>query len=325
MKAILLKSFGGAENLYLGETPDPIPLDREALVRVRATALNRADIMQRQGKYPPPPGASEILGLEFAGEIEKPVGRFAKGDRVMGIAAGGGYAQLISVPEGHLISIPDMISFEEAAAIPEAFLTAYQTLFWHGEFCEGDSVLIHAGASGVGTAVIQLAKAAGAKEILVTTSSEKKMKACLSLGASRAVNYQEEDFSKIVKTTTENLGVQVILDFIGSSYWEKNISSLALDGRLVLISTIGGSVVPEVNLAKLLQKRIKITATTLRSRSKDYKTKLTHTFAVYALDLFKAGLIKPVIDKVYDWGSVIEAHQRMESNKNIGKIILKVP
>lgn len=326
MKAILVRKPGGADQLVLGEYPTPEPGDGELLVRVRATALNRADILQRRGLYPPPPGASPILGLEMAGVVERVGPRcqgWQPGDRVFALLPGGGYAEYVTVPADMAMPIPGNLGFEEAAAIPEAFLTAYQTLFWIGRLQAGERVLIHAGASGVGTAAIQLARDAEA-EVLVTAGSEAKLAACRSLGASHAFNYKTGPFAPRVLEATGGRGVDVLLDFVGAPYWEQNLECLATDGRLVLIATMGGGIIDRFDLRRLMAKRVQVTGTTLRSRSPEYKARLTQEFAAHALPRFADGRLRPVIDRVFPWERVAEAHRYMEENRNIGKIVLRV-
>lgn len=320
MKAVLIKEFGGPEQLYLGEVETPKPGKGELLVKVHATALNRADILQRRGKYPPPAGASSILGLEFAGEVVTAAGNWKIGDRVMGILGGGGYAEYVVTRHDQVMSIPEKLSYDEAATIPEAALTAYQCLFWHGKLSKDESVLIHAGASGVGMAAIKLAKLAGAKDIIVTAGTDEKIKKCKSLGATLGINYRESDFQSAVQSATNGRGVDIILDFVGGSYWERNLGSLALDGRWVLISTMGGSVVDKINMAELLKKRATIIATTLRSRALDYKAKLTSEFATQ----FLQGFGSVPIDTVVPLCEIKAAHERMETNLNAGKIVIKM-
>jgi putative PIG3 family NAD(P)H quinone oxidoreductase len=326
MKAILIKEPGGAEQLELGTFPTPEPADDELLVKVKAAALNRADIMQREGNYPPPKGASPILGLEMAGVVEE-VGEkcsiWKPGDRVFALLPGGGYAEYATVPEAMAIPIPENLDFVQAAAIPEVFLTAYQCLFWIGRLQQNETVLIHAGASGVGTAAIQLARETGAR-IIVTAGAERKLTACQDLGADVAINYKEGPFVPKVLEATDNRGVDLVLDFVGASYWEQNLSALAIDGRWVLIALLGGAKVAQVNLGLLIRKRIQFTATSLRTRSVGYKIRLTRDFADFALPRFADGRLKPVIDKVLSWEQAVEAHQYMEANKNIGKIVLSV-
>ena len=324
MKAIVLKEHGGAEKLELGSFETPEAADDELLVKVKATALNRADIMQRQGFYPPPKGASPILGLEMAGVVEQVGANRADwkvGDRVFGLLPGGGYAEYVSIPAELAMPVPENLSFEEAAAIAEVFLTAYQCLFWLGKLQQHETVLIHAGASGVGTAAIQLVKEAGGRSI-ITAGSENKLAFCRELGANFAFNYKEGEFATEVLEATEQQGVDVVLDFVGASYWTQNLKALATDGRWVLIATLGGAKVEQVNLGLLLRKRIQFSATTLRARSLNYKIRLTHDFSEFALARFADGRLKPIVDSVFSWEEVSEAHRYMEANKNIGKIVL---
>ncbi len=325
MKAILVKAPGGAEQLYLGDYPTPEPGEDELLVRVAATALNRADLMQREGRYPPPEGASEVLGLELAGTVEA-MGAACEGwdvgDRVFGLLPGGGYAEYAVLHYQMAMPVPPEMSFEAAAAIPEVFLTAFQALYWMGGLEEEWRVLVHAGASGVGTAAIQLAKRAGAH--VYATASAPKHQRCLELGADLVINYKEEDFAHRIQEVTSGYGVDIILDFIGASYFKQNISVLALDGRLIILSMLGGRIVEDVDLASLFRKRAQVIATTLRSRSLAYKIALTQAFSKKWLSFFENEHLLPVIDSVYDWTDVQDAHRHMEANKNIGKIILRM-
>ncbi|WCN38236.1 NAD(P)H-quinone oxidoreductase [Aneurinibacillus uraniidurans] len=325
MKAILVEKE--TRHLYIGETPDPTVGDDEILVQVKATALNRADLLQKRGLYPPPKGASEIIGLEMAGVIEA-VGRHVvghkPGDRVCALLPGGGYAEKAVIPAGMAIPIPDSFSFAEAAAIPEVFLTAYLNLFWLGGLQSGYNVLIHAGASGVGTAAIQLVREAGATAI-VTAGSEEKLATCQKLGASTLINYKESPFLDAVKEATNGKGVNIILDFIGASYWEQNIKSLAVDGRLVIIGTMGGAKAETINLGLLLSRRLQVIGTALRSQPVEKKIALTQEFCEFALPRFQDGRLVPVIDSTWDWTQVNEAHAHMEQNKNTGKIVLTLP
>ncbi len=324
MKAVLLHKFGGPEELYIGQAPDPQPTGREVLVKVHAAALNRADLLQRQGKYPPPEGASDILGLEMAGEVvQAPAGsRWQPGDRVMGLLAGGGQAELVAVHEDLLMPIPDNLSYIEAAAIPEVFLTAYQTLFTEGKGQQGETVLIHAGGSGVGTAAIQLAVQAG-MQVVVTCSSGKHA-VCLQLGAAKAIDYRTEKFDEAALAFTGNKGVNLILDFIGAPNFAANIRALAQTGRLILIALMGGFKAQEISLLPILRKHITIIGTTLRSRPLSYKVALVQAFVEQMLPLFASGELKPVIDSVYQFTDVALAHEHMAANRNIGKIILQI-
>ncbi|MFW5761261.1 MAG: NAD(P)H-quinone oxidoreductase [Cyclobacteriaceae bacterium] len=322
MKAILVTEPGGPEKLTIGEVDRPQPAAKEVLVKLKYTAVNRADTLQRMGKYPPPPGASEIIGLELAGEIVETganVSRWSKGDKVFGLLPGGGYAQYSTIHQDMAMPIPDNLTMAEAAAVPEVFLTAYQALQWLGKLSKGEKVLIHAGASGVGTAAIQLAKQMGA-EVIVTASAGKH-EVCKKLGADLAIDYKNEDFVAIVK---EQGGVDLIIDFIGAGYFNQNINCLKMDGRMVMLALIGGAKVEEVDLRKVLGKRLNIMGSTLRARSLDYQIALTQDFAAFALPLLSNGSLKPVIDSEYSWQEVADAHRYMEANKNAGKIILKI-
>jgi putative PIG3 family NAD(P)H quinone oxidoreductase len=325
MKAIIIKKPGGADQLEIGDWKKPTCGDNEILVNVKAAALNRADILQREGKYPPPVNASPILGLEISGIVEEigtKVFKWKKGDKVFGLIPGGGYAEYAVINENMAMEIPDNLSFEEAAAIPEVFLTAFQSLVWLGNLKPAEYVLIHAGASGVGTAAIQLAREIGAK--IIITASKEKHKVCKELGADITIDYKKQDFKTEVLKITNNYGADVIIDFIGGSYFKSNVESLTRDGRLVILATLSGGAVENFDMRQILTKRLKIIGSTLRSRSLDYQIKLTNDFKDFAYDKIKKGRIKPVIDQIYNWKDVAEAHRKMEANKNIGKIVLSI-
>jgi tumor protein p53-inducible protein 3 len=323
MKAVLVKS---GEQMIFGDAPTPVPNEDEILVQVKASAVNRADILQRKGLYPPPKGESPVMGLEMAGIITK-VGKnctgWEKGDRVFGLLAGGGYAQYVKIHRKMAIKIPENLSFEEAAAIPETFLTAYQAIFLLGELQKGEIILIHAGASGVGTAAIQLAREIGAK-IFTTAGSDDKLKTCAELGASLTWNYNNGSFLPAVMESGGKQGVNLILDFVGEPYFEDNISALAMDGRIIFLALMGGNQIRNFNLRILMSKRIRLIGSTLRNRSLEYKIKLTRDFSTFGLSRFASRKLKPVIDKIYPWEAVKEAHDYMEANKNTGKIVLKI-
>ena len=326
MQAILLPEFGGPELFKIGEHPTPEPSEYEVLVKVKTTALNRADTLQRRGLYPPPPGASSILGLEMAGEISaigSAVEGWKIGDRVCGLLAGGGYAEFATIDARCLIAVPDGFDFEKAAAIPEVFLTAYQAIVYLAKLKKGERILIHAGASGVGTAAIQIAKALGAAQIIVTASAGKHQ-ICRDLGADITIDYRAQDFEEEIKILTNEKGVDVIIDFLAAPYFQQNINSLAMDGRMVMLALMGGFRVEDLVLANILMKRLHIMGSTLRARSLDYKIQLTKDFSAFALPKFASGELQPVVDSVYDWTEVAEAHRYMERNMNKGKIILKV-
>lgn len=325
MKAILIKAFGSADQLYIGEYPSPTPAAQEILVKVHATALNRADLLQRQGKYAPPPGESDILGLEMAGEVVETgtdVTRWQIGDRVCGLLGGGGYAEYVTIHEDLAMPIPVSLTFEQAAAIPEVFLTAFQALYWLAKLQKEESILIHAGASGVGTAAIQLAKQADAT--IFVTASTSKQDFCLQLGAHYTIDYKKENFETVVLEKMNGKGVNVILDFIGAPYFQQNLNILQEDGRLILLAMMGGTKLEEVQLGNILRKRLHILGSTLRARPLDYKIQLTRDFRLFAWESLENGTIQPVIDRVFDWNNVAEAHRYMESNQSKGKIVMNV-
>lgn len=324
MKAILIKNPGGAEQLYMGEAEIPALAKKEILVKVKATSLNRMDIIQREGRYPVPKGASPVLGVDVAGVVEElglGCSKWKPGDRVMGLLSGGAYAEYVSVHEDLALPIPENLSFEGGAAIPEVFMTGYQTLFFLGKTKAGYDVLIHAGASGVGTAAIQLVREVGARSI-VTAGSPGKIEFCKKLGAWKGFNYREGPFAEKVLEATQGKGVDVILDFVGASFWEQNIQSLKREGRLIVIGYLGGSRVTNMDLTPILRNWVHILGTTLRARDRDYQIGLVRELSGFALDRFKDGRLKPVIDKVYPWERVQEAHRYMEANRNIGKIVM---
>lgn len=325
MKALLIDKDADQPVMKAGEFPDPDPQPGELLVKIEATALNRADLLQKTGNYPVPEGASPILGLEMAGTVEETgseVTEFKAGDRVFGLLSGGGYAEYCSIHRNMAMRIPEELSFEEAAGIPEVFLTAFQALDWLGELQKEETVLIHAGASGVGTAAIQLARQLYNARVITTAGTLQKNKLCETLGAGLSINYKEKKFSDEIESNFGKQSVDVIVDFVGSPYWDMNIKILAMDGRLVYLSMLGGVKVDEVNLVPVLRKRLTIKGSTLRNRSDEYKIKLTKEFTDKALHLFSEGKIKPVIDSVFDWNKVEEAHSKMKNNRNAGKIIL---
>jgi tumor protein p53-inducible protein 3 len=307
-------------SLSLKSTEVRAPCRDEIMVKVTASGINRADLLQVAGHYPPPPGASEILGLEISGIVEEVGGEvvaFGKGDRVMGLLAGGGYAEYVTDQQGLFMKIPENIDIIDAAGIPEAFLTAYQGLFELSHLQKQETVLIHAGASGVGTAAIQLAKARGA-QVIVTAGSVEKCDFCRELGAQHAIHYKQEDFEEVIKKIG---GVDVVIDPIGGHYFPKNINLLNTDGRYVVLAFMGGAQ-SNIELGKVLSKRIHVMGTTLRARSLDYKQHLIAGFELYFQEKLASGLIKPVIDTVFPVQAVTKAHAFMANNQNIGKLLL---
>ncbi|XP_008397253.1 quinone oxidoreductase PIG3 isoform X1 [Poecilia reticulata] len=329
MRAVCVDVPGGPENLVLRSIPRPTPKNGEVLIKVHAAALNRADLLQRRGLYPSPAGESDIIGLEVAGTVDG-LGQGLKGNwkpdnRVMALLAGGGYAEYVSVPEELLMPVPDNLTFCQAAAIPEAWLTAFQLLVFIAQVKQGEVVLVHAGASGVGTAAVQLARLFGAVPV-VTAGSREKLQLAEKLGAAAGYNYKEESFAQGVHDFTGGKGADVILDCIGGSNWEKNVSSLAVDGRWVLYGTMGGRAVEGDLLGKMLSKRGRLLCSLLRSRSLHYKADLVRAFADRALPCFseQPATLRPVIDSTYKLEDIAEAHRHMEANRNMGKIIVTV-
>ncbi len=324
MKAIVIKTENGRP-LEWNEVDAPSCSPDEVLVDIYASAVNRADLSQRAGKYPPPPGSSDILGLEMAGVISRRTGEtsgWKEGDRVCALLPGGGYAEQVNVPHRMLMPIPDGLSFEQAAAIPEVFFTAYLNLFLEAALETGETVLIHGGASGVGTAAIQLARHAGCR-VFVTAGTDEKAAHCRELGAELAVNYNKADFAARMNEYTGGDGVDVILDIVGGPYLERNLNLLKVNGRLVCIATLGGEKA-EISLRTLMGRRLRLIGSVLRARSNDEKIKIKERFMDRFWGYFLDGSILPVIDTVFPIDRANEAHARMASNQNIGKIVLKV-
>ena len=326
MKAVLVSQPGGPENLELVDLPDPVPGPGEVAVDIHASALNRADLLQRRGSYPPPAGTTDILGLECAGVVSELGPNSSQsvcvGQRVMVLLAGGGYAERVVVPEALLMKVPEALSFEQAAAIPEAFLTAREALFAAGNLLPTESVLIHAAAGGVGSAAVQLAHAHGAR-VFATAGGPTKCEWVRELGADQVIDYKSQDFAAVIKAETQGRGVDVILDFIGAAYAEQHAACLAHRGRQILIGVMGGAQA-SINFARLLQKRQSLVGMVMRSRSTLEKIELTRAFVRTSLPLFADGRLKPVIDSVFSLSDVARAHTRMEANENLGKIVLKV-
>ena len=316
MKAILVPAPGGPEVLVFGETPEPALRAGEVLVRVRATAVNRADLLQTAGKYPPPAGESDILGLEAAGVVD------GTDERVCFLLPGGGYAEKVAVPRGMLMSIPGGLSFEAAAAIPEAWFTAYLNLFREGGLAAGEVVLVHAAASGVGTAAIQLAKDAGAT-VVATVRSAAKAEALADLGADLVVDTTTRDFAEAVEERFGKSSVGLVLDPVGGASLARNVRVMARCGRLVLIATMGGGSA-EIDLRAVLTKRLRIVGSTLRARALAEKVELTAAFVRDVLPGFADGRFRPLVDSVFPLEQAADAHRRMAANVNVGKIVLTV-
>ena len=326
MRAAVISEPGDPDVFEIRELPDPDPGPEEILVAVHASALNRADLMQRRGGYPAPPGIrGDVPGLEMAGVVEaigERVTAWQVGDRVMALLGGAGYASKVTVHERQVMAVPDNLSFDEAAAIPEVYLTAFDALFQHCELLPGESVLVHAAGSGVGTAATQLASVSGCR-VYGTAGSEDKLARAADLGLDVGVNYHEADFAEVIAEDTGGAGVNVILDVIGAPYWERNLASLAVRGRLVLVGTMGGGRL-ETNLGLLMGKRLRVHGTVLRARPLEEKAALTQIFARRHLGHFASGQLVSVVDRVYPLDEVAEAHRHMESNANFGKIVLHI-
>jgi len=323
MRAIRVE--GPEQALVLGDAPRPEPAAGQVLIEVHATAVNRADLLQRRGFYPPPPGESDILGLEAAGTVAA-LGPGASGvrvgDRVMCLLGGGGYAQYVVVDHRMALPIPGNLPFEQAAGVPEVFYTAYMTLVAEAGLARGETLLIHAGGSGVGTAAIQLANALGARA-LVTAGSADKLERCRALGAAGGINYKDEDFAERGRELSDGHGVDVILDCVGGSYLERNVGLLAPRGRPVIIGLMGGAKA-EINLALLVGKRLRVIGTVLRTRSLDEKLALTAGVYETVLPLLEKGAVRPIIDSEFALADAAAAHDRVASNANFGKVILRV-
>ena len=312
------------QKLYFDEIKNPAITDDECLIKVRTIGVNRADILQKQGKYPPPVGESNILGIEACGELVA-IGhhqeKWQVGDKVFAIVPGGAYAEYVKVKIEHLIKLPENLNYIQGAAIAETYLTAYQCLFTIANLQPAAKVLIHAGASGVGSAAIQLAKQRNC-HVTVTVGSEEKVMACKALGANEAINYQHTDFAHWAKQQKQSY--DVIVDVVAGEYLNKNISVCALDGHIVMLSMLGGRFAEKVDVAKMLAKRVTIHATTLRSRSDEYKTHLINAFNHDFYHCLELAAISPVIYQQFDWHEVEVAHQVMLNNENIGKLVLTV-
>ena len=325
MRAVVLRSHGGPEVLQFEDVALPIIGEQDILVTVAATALNRADLLQRMGFYPNPfPSGPEIPGLEFAGTVAaigEKVTAWSLGDRVMGITSGGAYAEQLAIHERQAMAVPPQLSLHDAAGIPEVFITAWDALVVQGGLTSGRWAMVHAGASGVGTAAIQICKAIGAR--IVVTCSGGKVEACRALGADVVVDYGTQDFVAEVGTATGGAGVDVILDVIGGDYVERNIASLAVKGHIIQVGVMAGKPVP-LNIGLLLGKRASITGTVLRARPLEEKIAISQRFASEMLPLFSTGQLKPVIDSVYAFADIAQGHEYMASNGNVGKIVITV-
>jgi putative PIG3 family NAD(P)H quinone oxidoreductase len=326
MTIVEVTEFGGPECMHPGTAPVPKPRPGEILVRVEAAGVNRPDVAQRTGKYPPPPDASPILGLEIAGEVVA-VGEgatLAIGTKICALANGGGYAEYCAVPQTQALPWPTGYDAIRAAALPETFFTVWANLFDIGRLQPGESVLIHGGSSGIGTTAIQLAKALGSR-VFVTAGSKAKCDACVALGAEASINYKDEDFAERIKSLTGGRGVDVVLDMIGGPYAQKNLRCLAMDGRLVLIAFLGGSKVADFDMLTIMTKRLTVTGSTMRPRTAAQKGAIAQSLLAKAWPLLESKAVAPVIHGVFPMAEAPAAHRLMESSEHIGKIVMTVP
>lgn len=319
MKAVEISAFGAPDVLRVVERPVPRAGEGEVLVRVAAAGVNRPDVMQRMGKYPPPPGASDIPGLEISGTIAVGGGRFVEGDRVCALVAGGGYAEYCAVPLEQCLPAPSGVSLRDAAAIPETFFTVWTNLFDRGGLREGESVLIHGGTSGIGTTAIQLARAFGAT-VYATAGTAEKVDACRRLGANVAINYREEDFVDVIRRDAGS--VNVVLDIIGGDYLQRNLECLGMHGRLVQIGLIGGARAT-LNLGVILQKRLTITGSTLRARSAKEKGQIATALEARVWPLIERGTVRPIVHAAFPLARAADAHRALEGGEVIGKLVLE--
>ena len=326
MKAIVLEAFGGPEMMRIENIDMPVPGPNQVRVRVMATSVNRADIIQRQGNYPPPTGESQILGLEVAGIVDAlgpGVAVWQPGDRVMGLVAGGGYAEYVLAYDGHLISIPEGMSDHQAACISETYITAFLNIYLIGDLQSGETTLLHGGGGGVNTAAIQLCRSLTPNATLIVTASPGKIDRVAALGVDRVVDYRNEDFATEVRTFTENRGADLILDHIGAEYLASNLKALAVGGRLVIIGVISGATAP-VNLAHLMVKRQRIIGSVIRARSVAEKARITTAFKERVMPYIIERRIEPLIHRVYSLEAASDAHREMEASRHFGKIVLAV-
>ena len=326
MRHVAVSGAGGPEVLHAVDGPVPRPGVGEVLIRVLAAGVNRPDVAQRQGAYPPPPGASPLLGLEVAGDIAQlgeAVTGWRVGDRVCALANGGGYAEYCAVPAGQCLPWPDAYDAVRAAALPETYFTVWANLFELGRLRAGEAALVHGGTSGIGTTAIQLAHERGAR-VYATAGSAEKVAACLRLGADGAVNYKEADFAESVRQWTDGRGADVVLDMVGASYFARNLRCLAMDGRLVLIAFLGGAKLDALDLTPIMTRRLHVTGSTMRPRTAAQKAEIADALRREVWPVLSAGRCGPVIQEVFSLSRAADAHRLMESSAHIGKIVLRV-
>jgi NADPH2:quinone reductase len=325
MRAIEITQYGKPEVLQLCERPLPVPAAGEVLIRVRAAGVNRPDVLQRMGHYPVPSGASDLPGLEVAGEIvggDLSTSEFAIGDLVCALVQGGGYAEYCIAPIGQCLPVPKGLSLIEAASLPETFFTVWSNVFDRGRLSESETLLVHGGSSGIGVAAIQIATALGAR-VITTVGSDEKCRAVEKLGVCRAINYRTEDFLEVVRSETAGRGVNVILDMVAGKYLSRNIDSLADDGRLVVIALLGGTKA-ELDMSQVLRRRLQVTGSTLRPRSAEFKADIANSLLKKVWPLLETGKVSPVIHHVFPLKDARQAHEMMESSQHIGKLVLQL-
>lgn len=325
MRAIVIEEPGSEDCMQLGEVDAPAIRSGAVRIDVHAAGVNRADLLQRQGFYPPPPGSSSLLGLECAGvvsELGDGVTDFAEGDRVMALLPGGGYAEQVVVDAGSVIALPDALSFEEGAGLTETLLTVHLNVWDEGRLPEGGSVLVHGGGSGIGTTTIDLVKRAGGRVIATVGSAEKRAR-CLELGADAVANYREDDWVAVAREATDGRGVDVVLDSIGGPYLEGNLNALAEDGALVLIGLMGGAKA-EIQMGQLLARRLRVIGSTLRTRSEGRKAEIVRSFLARFGDALADGKIRPVLHRVFPLAEAPEAHRMLKASTHFGKVVLAV-
>jgi putative PIG3 family NAD(P)H quinone oxidoreductase len=322
MRFIEMNGAGGPEVMTLAEGPAPEPGPDEVLIEVAWAGVNRPDVIQRTGKYPPPPGVSPVLGLEVAGKIVKGAGRWKPGDDVCALVAGGGYAELCTAPVPQCLPIPKRMSAKEAAALPETFFTVWTNVFERGRLKKGETILVHGGTSGIGTTAIQLAHAFGAR-VFATAGSDEKCAFCKKIGADEAINYKTQDFVEEVRRLTDKAGVDLVLDMVGGPYVEKNIRCLGLEGRLVQIAFLQESKVA-LDLMPMMIRRLTLTGSTLRPRSVAQKGAIAEALKREVWPLLEAGTVRPIVNQTFPLAEAAAAHRLMESSRHIGKILLQV-
>ena len=323
MQVVEIADWGPPDSLVLGARPVPRISPGEVLVNVAAAGVNRADVMQRQGDYPPPPGVTDVPGLEVSGTIAAvapDVDTWTEGQQVCALVAGGGYAEYCAVPGPQCLPVPDGIRLVDAAALPEAYFTVWTNLFDRGHLTQGETLLVHGGTSGIGTTAIALAHLTGAR-VFTTAGSDEKCRACLEIGAELAVNYRQDDFVSAVKKATDNLGVDLILDMVGGSYLSRNIECLAVEGRIVMIGLMGGAKAG-VNLATVMSQRLTLTGSTLRSRSVEDKGAIADALRAHVWPHLAAKRLQPIVHATYPFSEAAEAHRVMEASSHIGKLLL---